>query len=122
MHQPGHTTLSSHSLEHVPKSNTTLCRYILLVADQILHSGHCSQFTGISLIVTIAHTQQKKTGLRKAFFQVVNGCEKSFLIRVVVSSAFGCNVQSIFQNNQIIRPLGIKLLQHFGWYAAKGKS
>lgn len=44
------------------------------------------------------------------------------LRRVVVSSAFGCNVQSIFQNNQIIRPLGIKLLQHFGWYAAKGKS
>jgi len=58
VYQFRHTSLSSHSLKHIPESDTTFSSNILLITNQVLYSRHSTEVTGFGFIVPVADTQQ----------------------------------------------------------------
>ena len=117
-----HTPFSSHSLEHIPECDTAFGGNILLITNQVLDSRHGAEVTVFVLVITVAHAQQQDSRLRETRFEMSDGCQQPFLVVIVIASAFRCDIQSIFKNNQVVRTLAVKLFQHLLRNATQGKS
>ena len=112
MYQICHASLSSHRFEHIPESNVVICRQVLLVTHQIFNTGHCAQGTIFRLIVPVTHANYQNTCLWKCVLQMINGGLHTCNVFVIIPSTFSSNVQSVLQDNQVIRTLLIKFMHH----------
>ena len=53
---------------------------------------------------------------------MLDSCNQSFLVIIIIASPFGSYIQSIFEDNQVVRTLAVKLLQRLYRNTAQGKT
>ena len=122
MHQFCHAAFSAHCFKHIPKGDAAFGCNVLLITNQILHTGHGTKFAVLVFRITVADAQQQDSCLWETFFQMLDSCEQSFLIVIIITSPFSSYIQTIFEDNEVVRTLTVKLFQHLWRNAPQRKT